>query len=208
MGSSRYPGKMVEDIAGKTLLERVLMRLERAAGGPQILAIPDTDDNLPLKKIARERDWKVFRGSETDVLARYAGVVRFLGLKTFVRATGDNPLVDFDVVRRIAAAVPIVSCAKCTGYPKGGAVSSATAKALLIADKEARDPYDREHVMPFIFRDPERFPVEILHPPAELRSDCRLTVDTAEDIERTRDIFREFGDWPDLPEVIRYLEGK
>ena len=48
------------------------------------------------------------------------------------------------------------------------------------ADAEARDPYEREHVTPFLWRRPERFPaLYVDHQPD--RRHWRLVVDTAED---------------------------
>ena len=52
---------------------------------------------------------------------------------------------------------------------------------------EAVDPYEREHVTPFLYRHPERFRIANLASGQDL-GDLGWTVDTPEDMERIRRI--------------------
>lgn len=205
MGSTRFPGKALADIAGKTLLERVLHRLERFFDGPKMLAIPDGERDDALVPVAEARGWAVFRGSEPDVLGRYAGAAATLGVGAVIRATADNPLVHPHAVRGVAAALAEgAACVGTRNFPPGGAVEGASAAALAAAAEEAVDPFEREHVMPFLYRRPERFrPVFVEAPP--LGRLPRVTVDTPEDVERTRRVFAALGDDPDFDAVTDFL---
>jgi len=206
VGSTRYPGKALADICGKTLMERVLFRLEQACGGPQVLALPDTAENDPLERMGLARGWRVCRGSEPDVLSRYAKAIRRFELDRVVRATADNPLVDPQIVRRVCELIRDHECVQPVNGPPGSAVEGAAARALLAADRDAQDPFEREHVFPYIYRHPELFPrvtVESEWPRAER---YRLTVDTAEDIERTRRVFAALGDAPSREEIIHFYD--
>jgi spore coat polysaccharide biosynthesis protein SpsF len=54
--------------------------------------------------------------------------------------------------------------------------------ALEAAEREAVDPYEREHVTPFIYRRPERFTLAALTQDID-ESQLRWTVDTPEDFD-------------------------
>lgn len=199
---------MITDISGKSLLDRVLLRFEDAVGEPQILAIPDTSENDPLEEIASARNWDVFRGSEHDVLSRYAGAIRKFGVTKFIRATGDNPFTDQECVRQVIKALDNKVCARGISYPKGIAVAGAHADALLQANDETEDPYDREHVMPFIFSRPDRFSCQEIMCNVPNIGHYRLTVDTSDDVARARMIISELGDNPNLAEIVALIDEK
>ena len=69
MGSSRLPGKVLKDLAGKPILERLLERLLRVRGVDQVLvATSDASADDPVANVATRMGIAVFRGSEDDVL--------------------------------------------------------------------------------------------------------------------------------------------
>ncbi len=205
MGSTRRPGKALAEVTGKSHMERVLDRLERIFDGPRVMAIPDLERDDVLEAMGRRRGWDVFRGSEPDVLGRFAGAARRFGITKLVRICGDNPLVDGRAVAGIVEALRTHASARTQGYPLGAGAEGCTAEALLAADAEAVEPHDREHVMPFIYRHVERFPFALVSAPP-LSSQPRLTVDTEEDLDRFRRIFAALGDDPALEDVIAFLE--
>lgn len=170
---------------------------------PGILAIPDTSDNDDLEKIGAARGWKIFRGSESDVLGRYAGAIRAFNMKKVIRATGDNPFVDAEIFHGVANAIGEYDCASYSGYPYGSGVEGATAAALLDAAANARDKAEREHVMPHLYNHPEKFSRFMLQ--SSDPCDIRLTVDTDEDLERTRKIIERLGEYPTPVEIKEFL---
>lgn len=205
MGSQRYPGKMMEDIAGRPLLERVLRRLEAAWSGVKVLAIPADDRDEPLRLLAEHRGWQVQRGSETDVLGRFVAALRALRPRAFLRICGDSPLTDPEPVGRVARALATAEVARSVGYPLGMGLEGATAAALFEADARATDPYDREHVMPWLYREAAAGRKRLAtvatdrHPATR-----RLTVDTAEDVAFFRRLFADLGDEPTTAAVLAY----
>ncbi len=59
------------------------------------------------------------------------------------------------------------------------------------ASGEAKLKYEREHVTPYIYQHPELFEINIIEAEGKLkRPDLRLTVDTAEDLELIREIYK------------------
>ena len=66
------------------------------------------------------------------------------------------------------------------GYPHGYDTELMSSELLRIADRDATDPFDREHVTPFLWNRPEQFPAVFLDRRPDRRS-WRLTVDTPGD---------------------------
>jgi spore coat polysaccharide biosynthesis protein SpsF len=183
MGSTRLPGKAMRVLGGRTLLEHAIRRL-RASGYPVVLATTTLSDDDCLCAAAETLGAYVFRGSENDVLDRYAQAARHYELHRVVRATGDNPAVDIDAVGRTLALLDRTSAAHVVehGLPYGAAVEAIRGAALFEAASAATDPYDREHVTPFLKRTPRFRAVQALAPGRVRRPGLRLTVDTEDDL--------------------------
>jgi spore coat polysaccharide biosynthesis protein SpsF len=204
--SSRLPGKALEQVAGRTILEHCLRRLIKAGVARVVLATTWEPEDDVLAAIARRLGAGVYRGVTTDVLSRFAGAARFFDLDPVLRATGDNPAVDVQAPGRMLAALRQANAdyVSESGLPCGAAVEGMTAAALSTAAELARDVYDREHVTPFIRTNRHMFKVTEVKAPASLtRPGLRVTVDTQEDLDRVRELFsRTQSDDPSLAALI------
>src|SRR5450432_845865 len=100
MGSSRLPGKVLEDLAGAPALARLIERLQRVKGSPLIvIATSDqSGDDIIAEFVAQIPDIKLWRGPEQDVLKRYADAARHYDLDPIVRITADCPLIEPAVI--------------------------------------------------------------------------------------------------------------
>ena len=191
MSSSRLPGKALADLCGRSAIDRVLDRLDRCREleGVVVATSEDASDD-PLAE-ALDGRLPVVRGALDDVLGRYALALSEHPCDAVVRITGDCPLIDPDVVDlvvgrwRSGEAAYAANVIEPRTWPKGMDTEVVSAHALRSAAEEARDPYDREHVTPFVRSRPDRFPQEAvaLDPPA---ADVRLVLDTPEDLEALR----------------------
>lgn len=75
-------------------------------------------------------------------------------------------------------------------FPHGFDVQVASRRALDTADAEAREPAEREHVMPFLIARADRFPA--VHVVAtEYHADLRITLDYPEDLALIRAIYEQ-----------------
>src|SRR4051812_5039314 len=102
MGSTRFPGKVMQRVKGVPLIELLLGRLSESKFVDRIvLATSKNDNNQPLVDCVRALGFDVFQGDEADVLDRYyqAGVP--YAPENFVRITGDCPLIDPTVVDHV-----------------------------------------------------------------------------------------------------------
>ena len=105
MGSTRLPGKVMEDIGGHAMLARVIGRIKRAQLLHDVVVASTVN---PADKIIEDEckrlDVAVYRGKENDVLDRYYQAATLHRADTIVRITADCPLIDPAVVDRVIRA--------------------------------------------------------------------------------------------------------
>lgn len=187
MGSTRLPGKILKRICGKTLLEHQIERLRRSRLASEIVvATTDQKDDQAVADLCGALNVPIFRGSEMDVLARYAGAASAHSADIVVRVTSDCPLIDPSVVDLVIqkflhsqGEVDYASNVLERTYPRGLDTEVFSQAALMRAFREANLQSDREHVTPYLHRH-----CRLAHvTDARDLSDLRWTVDTPADFE-------------------------
>ena len=223
--SSRLPGKALLLLDGKPMIFRVMEALNHVKSDLRILACPE-DSISVFKPLADEAGFHIISGSKNDVLKRYCKVIRLFSLDRVIRATGDNPFVFADaasVLNDEAAAIN-ADYSGYSGLPYGAGVESVSAAALLRAENEAVTDFDREHVCPYLYNNPEKFRLHRpLAPPQwrdyseqfsfnsgqltagseqltvnKTQSNIRVTVDTPEDYERAVTLYDALKNEPEM----------
>ncbi|TAM76074.1 acylneuraminate cytidylyltransferase [bacterium] len=187
-GSMRLPGKVLKRLCGLTVLEHVVRRVRACEDlDAVVVATSEAPNDDPVSDMAQRCGAGVFRGSEDDVLDRFHGAAREARADVIVRITADCPLLDPQVLGQVyrrfreSDGVDYVSNTLERTYPRGLDVEVMSAVALERAHAEARKPYEREHVTPFIYGHPELFTLANV---AWDRGDFafhRWTLDTSED---------------------------
>ena len=217
MGSSRLPGKVLKEISGKPMLVHVVERVRKASSIDQVVVATTTDaSDDAIETLCHEKSYLCYRGSLHDVLDRFYQTARLYQADSSVRITADCPLLDVEIlektVRRFIeshadfAANRLPPPFKRT-YPIGLDVEVCTSAALQKAWNEAREKYEREHVMPYLYQVEGRFKVVRVENDVDY-GNWRLTVDTPEDLEMVRKIFDHFKENPfGWMDVIHYLEA-
>ena len=138
-----------------------LERIQRATRTGPITIVTSTDvtDDRLAGHLLRN-GFDVYRGSLNDVLDRYYQCARSRGAETIVRLTADCPLLDPEIVDLVITrfyenSVDYASNTLKRTYPDGLDVEVFTMDVLETAWREARTNYEREHVTPFIYSDPD-----------------------------------------------------
>jgi spore coat polysaccharide biosynthesis protein SpsF len=161
MSSSRLRGKILAEIAGQPMLQRVFIRTSRAASVTETIfatTIDSSDD--PVVDYCNFSGIPLTRGSQFDVLDRYYQAAQGARADVVVRATADCPVIDpmliDDAVKTlleneydfVANRLPPPFHRT---YPIGLDVEVCTFKVIEKAWKESTEAFHREHVMPYLY---------------------------------------------------------
>lgn len=211
MGSKRLPGKVLMDLAGMPVLQWIVRAANQIPGVDKVIvatSVLPADD--AVASWASSSEVACFRGSEDDVLSRFAEIARQEKPDVVLRLTADCPLLDPDVCSQVLALLDATGAdyatnAKPRRWPDGTDCEAMTASALLEADRLAVSSFDREHVTPFLIGNRRRFRVESLPCPIPGLGSQRWTLDTKEDLERLHDLSRHLPDVERPPTFVETL---
>ncbi len=105
MGSTRLPGKVLLDIGGKTMLERVVARARRARTADEVAVATSLSpgDDAVVREAGR-LGLRAYRGSEERVLDRYYEAAKAFGADVVIRVTADCPLIDPEIIDKVVNA--------------------------------------------------------------------------------------------------------
>ena len=215
MASSRLPGKVLADLGGQPVLAWVVRRAQRAKGIDQVVvATSVAAEDAVIDAFCKEQGYACTRGELHDVLDRYVSTAHAYDADIVVRLTGDCPLIDSEMLADnlrtfLNADLPLEFAAnRLPGdrtIPIGLDAEFCTMAALETAWREAQEPHQREHVMPFLYEHPDRFrTLHIKHAPSY--GHLRWTVDAPEDLELLRQVVSHFIDdsfsWEDVLDLF------
>jgi len=203
MGSSRLPGKVLAELAGRPIVEHVLMRAKAGAGADAVcLATTDLGEDDALAELGRRLGSVVVRGSASDVLGRYALAAQATAADIVMRITCDCPLIDPDVCGAVLALQRRTGCDYAANvirrdWPHGLDCEAFTMAMLSTSAARATEAYDREHVTPWIRRQAAN--AAHLDGPGAPASDQRWVVDYPEDLAFIRSVMERLPPPPAMP---------
>jgi len=212
MGSTRLPAKIMKKLLGRPMLEHHLHRLglARRLDG-LVVATVEEPASAPIVEICDRLGIPSFRGSETDVLARFHGAAEMVRADLVVRVTSDCPLLDPALIdaaiERVLSGEADYASVDVSSYPRGFDAEAFRREALDEAYAEAVEPVEREHVTPFIYRRPERYRLSAIG--GGEGAEYRLTVDEESDfrvVEKLAEALVPRGDdwgWRDCVALLR-----
>jgi len=213
MGATRLPGKVLEDLAGQPMLYRVINRARRSKTlDDVVVATTINPADEAISKLCEAQDRPFFRGSEDDVLDRYYRTASSYGADIIVRITSDCPLIEPEIIDK---AVDLFKSSKPKAdyvtntlvrtYPRGLDVEVFGYQTLKEAWQSDDNPAWREHVTPYIYRNPQKFNLYNFTSEQDY-SYMRWTVDMPEDLSLVRNIYDHFKNdtfnWKDVISVL------
>ena len=198
MGSTRLPGKVIEDIGGKTMLARVVERTQRATSLSEVVVATtfETDAEAIVAECAR-LGVRVFRGDEEDVLDRYYQAAQTCRAEAIVRITADCPLIDAGVIDKVVCAFleskpDYASNLLERTYPRGLDTEVMALSALERAWQKATEFYHRVHVTSYLYQNADQFKLLSVTGDRDY-SYYRWTVDTPEDLAFVREVYKHLN---------------
>jgi len=194
MTSSRLPGKVLQSMHGRPMLQYLLERLERAPGLTETVVATSTDhSDDPIEQFCRDAGVACVRGSLADVAGRFITVLETRPFDAFVRICADSPLLDQRIVEAAVQSyteksVDIVTNKLPKTYPSGQSVEVINSDVFKAATARMSVPHDREHVTPFFYRNRDEFRFHSLISTPDLGA-LHMAVDTPADLERVSAMF-------------------
>ena len=189
MGSTRLPGKMLMQLAGRPIVLQVCERVALINGIDKVVVATTTEekDDL-LVRHCLQNGISVFRGSPDDVLDRYYQAAKQESADVVMRVTGDCPFLDpVESEKVLKLFLDNEGCDYATNVdppflPDGLDTEVISFRALQRSWQMAKNVPDREHVTLFIRHHPDLFSVKSLKGNIDLSSN-RWTIDEGRDYE-------------------------
>lgn len=199
MTSTRLPGKVLMNLAGRPMLAQQIRRLKHCREMDEIVIATTTNStDDPVVTLAEAECVRWFRGSERDVLSRYVGAAHEAKAEIVVRITADCPLIDPEQSDAVISALTEAgteydyasNCLTRT-LPKGLDTEAFFLDTLDRTSRMATSSAAREHVTYFIHTErPNLFALRSITSDED-NSDLRWTVDTLADFESVTRIYEQ-----------------
>jgi len=208
--SKRLPLKILKDLNGKTVIERIIDRAKQVKGISEVVLCTSTNSqDTPLIEIAEGGSIQSFRGDEEDVLKRLLDAARLFNLDYFIGITADNPLMTIEYSNRIVDEIRKNESdfIKIKGLPIGAATYGANIKALETVCR-IKTIVDTE-IWGYLIDRPELFDVKTIQVKGMLnKPELRFTLDYHEDYKMLNDIYANvpFKNTLNLQDAINYLD--
>lgn len=213
MSSTRMPGKAMAELCGMPMIKVLLTRLSLVEGVNKIVVATTTSihDDVLVNWLT-SNGYSVFRGDEQDVLSRIWECATIEDADVVVRVTADDPLKDPEIIEMAIIEflenkdLDYLSNTIKPTYPEGLDIEVFKIQALNLAFIESNLKSEREHVTPYIWKNPNKFKIKNFEMSPDL-SHWRWTVDHDEDLQFVKKIFSNFGNRVNVSfkDVIDYL---
>jgi spore coat polysaccharide biosynthesis protein SpsF len=212
MNSSRLPKKALLDVEGVSLIMRIVERLNESKMVDKVVICTSSHrDDVVLVELAKTNNIGYIAGSEKDVLSRLMDASKKYGADIVIRVTGDNPFTDSDIIDDMVEHHIKIEAeySRMINLPIGVTSDILSSSMLPKLHNQMSDPDETEYLSLFAM-DHKLYNCEIWKAPDHLnRPYYSLTVDTPDDIEKVRNLYKRFttdGHIPSLKEVINQMD--
>ena len=199
MTSSRLPGKVLMDLAGKPALQRMIERLRESNQLNDIIVattINKTDD--PIVELCEKLNCNYFRGNEDDVLDRVLKTAQNFNVDVIVETTGDCPLIYWQHIDHLVGLhmkndADLTTNILTRSFPRGYDLRIVDTKTLERVQLEVDNDIDKQHVLTWMYlnsKGKHNYKVQNWKAPmGQFRPDIEVTLDTPEDYQLINTLF-------------------
>jgi len=211
MSSRRLPGKVLCEINGKPMIYWQLQRIYRAKNVDKVIVATSTDTtDDPLVDFLISEEVLYVRGSLDNVKERFDNVITQFPSESFIRLTGDCPLVMPSLIDDLVDAfheanVDYLSNTIKPTFPDGLDIEVVKTEAFRKLDNASLSKAEIEHVTYGLYSRTGQFTIQNFINSQDL-SNLRWTVDYHEDLEFVRDVFSYFTGREDSFNLIDLLD--
>ena len=213
ISSARLPGKVLREIAGSPILQRVYDRVLSARNVKRAVVATSTDhSDLKIRNFCESRGIPVFSGSLRNVAKRLLNCAIEEGEEAFVRISADSPLIDPLLIDK---AIEIYKTTKCDlvsnvqtrSFPKGQSVEVIKLSAFKNLVNCLTRPEEQEHVTTYFYQNTKKYKIKNFSVHND-SSHLQLSVDTKEDFEKISKILNVVADnssWKDAAHTYQVM---
>ncbi len=194
--SKRFPNKIFRKIDKITVLEHVLKQVKKTKFRNKIIIASTTNKtNDKIIKIAKKNKCNYFFGPEENVLKRFYLSANKFRIKNIVRISADSPLIDPEIIDKFCEIFyknkfDVVTNLLKPTYPKGMSVEIFNYKTLKNVYLFAKSKHDKEHVTPFIYKNPNKFIIKNFYLKKSLRQ-YNFAIDRPHDLKYLTKIYKK-----------------
>lgn len=196
--STRLPGKILMDIAGRPVIRHIVERIRRGAGThPLVIATSSDPSDDPIANYCRQAGLECFRGSLFDVAGRFLSCMQAYDFDFGVRINGDRVFLDTSTLHAMLGITEtdqfdFVTNLPGKTFPSGMTVEIVRRSWYEGLEPEMVDPIHREHVTNWLYENSEigrRFVYRNQFCPEA--AGLQLALDTPEDFHYFSKIFSQ-----------------
>lgn len=210
MGSTRLPGKVFMELLGKPLLFWQIESLKKL-NFPVIVATSDRRKDDCIEELALQQGVFCVRGSEENVFERFQRVAEYYPAKSYVRTTGDCPLISPVVISKVInlhlqSSADYTSNTIVRSFPDGLDVEVFTDQAFANLKKMELTDYQKEHVTPGFYENPNHFKLINLLEERNL-GHWRWTIDVPSDFTWLKSMLNSMGatEIPEYEQIFQFI---
>ena len=219
MSSSRLPGKVMLPILGKSLLYRMVERLQMVNRAQVVIATSLQHEDDVILREAQVMGVECYRGSINNLLDRHYQAARKFDADLVLKIPSDCPLIDSRIIEKTLdffyshKVFNYVSNLHPATYPDGNDVEIMTMSCLEKTWREAVRPLELEHTTPYIWENPDKFSIGnvVWETGLDYSMSHRFTIDYEADYRFINRVFEElYTTKPDFscPDILNLLNQK
>ncbi len=192
--SKRFPGKVLKKIEKIPMLMHVINRMKEIECCQIVVATTRRKIDDPIINLLKKNNVEYFRGSKNDVLDRYYQTALKFNADVIMRITADCPLIDPIESEKVLSVFlkgryDYISNNSKT-YPNGLDTECFSFHALKKSRRESKLKSEREHVTPYIWKNPDKFKISVVHNKSKNQlDDLKLSVDHENDLLLIKKIY-------------------
>ena len=212
MSSKRLPNKALKPLGRKNILERVILSLQKSKKITNIIvATSKSRSDDPIEIFCKKRRIMYYRGALKNVYERFYQLIKSLGIKNFVRVTGDSPLLDYKILEKginifRKGSFDIVTNTLQRTYPQGQSIEVINAKAFCSIKKKIIKKEYKEHITKYFYDNKNRFKIKNFLYKKNI-SYLNLSINTKKDYEFIKEIVSKLGkDKTNLKKILKYCK--
>ena len=202
ISSSRFPGKVLKKIGDKELLLHQVLNLRKSRFIKDIFILTSNHkSDEKIIKFCKKNNIKHFKGSLNNTFLRFQKFLKLQkNIKSFLRISGDSPLIDFKLVDKIIKFsknknFDIITNIFPRSFPKGQSIEIINYSSFMLVKNSKLNISEKEHVTQYFYNNHKK-KIIINYKNKKNYSMYNLSIDTVKDFKKIKKIMKIVNNKP------------